>query len=32
MKQLIPATAGFDRYANTTLRTAFLAEMERIGA
>src|SRR5215470_9116183 len=30
MKQLTLATAGFDRYAKTTRRAAFLAEMERI--
>jgi IS5 family transposase len=30
MKQLTLATAGFDRYAKTTGRAAFLAEMERV--
>ncbi len=30
MKQLTLATAGFDRYAKTTRRAAFLAEMERV--
>src|SRR5262250_1341950 len=30
MKQLTLATAGFERYAKTTRRAAFLAEMERI--
>src|SRR6516164_8061635 len=30
MKQLTLATAGFDRYARTTRRAAFLAEMERV--
>jgi len=30
MKQLTLATAGFGRYAKTTRRAAFLAEMERV--
>src|SRR5215831_12967949 len=30
MKQLTLATAGFERYAKTTRRTVFLAEMERV--
>ena len=30
MKQLTLATAGFDRYAKTTRRATFLAEMERV--
>jgi len=30
MKQLTLATAGFERYAKTTRRGAFLAEMERV--
>jgi IS5 family transposase len=30
MKQLTLATAGFDRYAKTTRRAVFLAEMERV--
>lgn len=30
MKQLSLATAGFERYARTTRRAAFLAEMERV--
>ncbi len=30
MKQLTLATAGFERYAETTRRAAFLAEMERV--
>jgi hypothetical protein len=30
MKQLTLATAVFDRYAKTTRRAAFLAEMERV--
>jgi IS5 family transposase len=30
MKQLTLATAGFDRYAKTTRRAAFLGEMERV--
>jgi len=30
MKQLTLATVGFERYAKTTRRTAFLAEMERV--
>jgi IS5 family transposase len=30
MKQLTLATVGFDRYARTTRRAAFLAEMERV--
>ena len=30
MKQLTLATAGFDRYAKTTRRAAFLAEMEGV--
>jgi IS5 family transposase len=30
MKQLTLATTGFARYAKTTRRTAFLAEMERV--
>ena len=30
MKQLTLATTGFDRYAKTTRRAAFLAEMERV--
>src|SRR5215472_856175 len=30
MKQLTLATAGFERYARTTRRAAFLAEMERV--
>ena len=30
MKQLTLATAGFERYAKTTRRAAFLAEMERV--
>jgi IS5 family transposase len=30
MKQLTLATAGFDRYAKTTRRAAFLTEMERV--
>ena len=30
MKQLTLATAGFERYAKTTRRAAFLAEMESV--
>jgi transposase, IS5 family len=30
MKQMTLATAGFDRYAKTTRRAAFLAEMEQV--
>jgi transposase, IS5 family len=30
MKPLTLATAGFDRYAKTTRRVAFLGEMERV--
>ena len=30
MKQLTLATAVFDRYAKTTRRAVFLAEMERV--
>jgi IS5 family transposase len=30
MKQLTLATAGFERYAKTTRRAAFLAEMEHV--
>ena len=30
MKQLTLATAGFNRYAKTTRRAAFLGEMERV--
>jgi hypothetical protein len=30
MKQLTLATAGFERYAKTTRRAVFLAEMERV--
>jgi hypothetical protein len=30
MKQLTLATVGFERYAKTTRRVAFLAEMERV--
>jgi IS5 family transposase len=30
MKQLTLATAGFERYAKTTRRAAFLVEMERV--
>lgn len=30
MKQMTLATAGFDRYAKTTRRASFLAEMERV--
>jgi hypothetical protein len=30
MKQLTLVTTGFERYANTTRRAAFLAEMERV--
>src|SRR6059036_2780972 len=30
MKQLTLAAVGFERYAKTTRRTAFLAEMERV--
>jgi hypothetical protein len=30
MKQLTLATVGFERYAKTTRRSAFLAEMERV--
>jgi transposase, IS5 family len=30
MKQLTLATVGFERYARTTRRAAFLAEMERV--
>jgi IS5 family transposase len=30
MKQITLATAGFERYAKTTRRAAFLAEMERV--
>src|SRR6516164_1471289 len=30
MKQLTLATAGFERYAKTTRRAGFLAEMERV--
>src|SRR5437868_3961364 len=30
MKQLTLAAAGFERYAKTTRRAAFLAEMERV--
>jgi transposase, IS5 family len=30
MKQLTLAAAGFDRYAKTTRRAGFLAEMERV--
>jgi len=30
MKQLTLAAVGFERYAKTTRRAAFLAEMERI--
>ena len=30
MKQMTLATAGFERYAKTTRRAAFLAEMERV--
>ena len=30
MKQLTQATVGFERYAKTTRRAAFLAEMERV--
>src|SRR5215468_2402786 len=30
MKQLTLATAGFERYAKTTRRAAFLAEMEQV--
>jgi len=30
MKQLTLATVGFERYAKTTRRAAFLAEMERV--
>jgi hypothetical protein len=30
MKQLTLATAVFDRYAKTTRRSVFLAEMERV--
>lgn len=30
MKQLTLATAGFERYAKTTRRATFLAEMERV--
>lgn len=30
MKQMTLATSGFDRYAKTTRRAAFLAEMERV--
>src|SRR6516164_871743 len=30
MKQLTLATVGFDRYAKTTRRAAFLAEMEQV--
>jgi hypothetical protein len=29
MKQLTLATVGFDRYAKTTRRAVFLAEMQR---
>jgi hypothetical protein len=30
MKQLTLAAVGFERYAKTTRRTTFLAEMERV--
>ena len=30
MKQMTLATAGFERYAKTTRRTEFLAEMDRV--
>ena len=30
MKQMMLATAGFDCYGKTTLRAAFLAEMEHV--
>jgi hypothetical protein len=30
MKQMILATAGFERYGKTTRRAVFLAEMERV--
>jgi IS5 family transposase len=30
MKQLTLASVGFDRYAKTPRRAAFLAEMERV--
>jgi transposase, IS5 family len=30
MKQLTLAAVGFERYAKTTRRVAFLAEMERV--
>ena len=30
MKQLTPATVGFERYLRTTRRAAFLAEMDRV--
>ena len=30
MKQMTLATAGFDRYAKTTRRARFLAEMEQV--
>jgi IS5 family transposase len=30
MKQLTLATVGFERYAKTTRRAVFLAEMERV--
>jgi IS5 family transposase len=30
MKQLTLAAVGFERYAKTTRRAAFLAEMERV--
>src|SRR5262252_4177610 len=30
MKQVTLATVGFERYAKTTRRTTFLAEMERV--
>jgi IS5 family transposase len=30
MKQITLATAGFERYAKTTRRAAFLAEMDRV--
>ena len=30
MKQMTLATAGFERYAKTTRRASFLAQMERV--
>jgi transposase, IS5 family len=30
MKEMTLATAGFERYAKTTRRAAFLAEMEQV--